>query len=87
MKEPYEIYVEMYGKIKSGGKIEKGDFGEDSETDSGGYKFEEYDKKRKLAVTLAVDDATRGNLSSVSEFEKEINRLQSSWFSACFQTR
>jgi len=71
MNEPYEIYVEMYGKIKSGGKIKPGDF---SEFD--GQKNEEYDESRKLAVSLAAQDADT-SMRTKSEFEKEINRLQS----------
>ena len=73
MREPYEIYVEMYGKIKSGGKVEPGDF---SEFD--GQKNEEYDERRKLAVSLAAEDAkNRYSMRTKSEFGEEINRLQS----------
>ncbi len=70
MKEPYEIYIEKHGKIKSGTPLQDHDYGEIGEDEG-------WDEKRKLAVSLAAEDAkNRLNMRTKSEFEEEINRLQ-----------
>jgi len=75
MTEPYEIYVEKYGKIKSGASLLDSDFGELSDPSGG---FVKYDEEHKLAVTLAAQDAKHDNLRSKVEFQEELTRLRPS---------
>ena len=71
MKEPYSIYLEKYGKVQSGNKLDRSDYCEMS-----GGAFAEYDDERRLAVSLAAQDVKmKVPLRSKSEFEEEIKRL------------
>jgi len=72
MKEPYDIYVEKFGKIKSGGELQDNDYGEGIAAN-----FENYDEVRRLAVSLAAQDADTRNMRTKSECKEELNRLQS----------
>ncbi len=74
MKEAYMIYVEKYGKVQSGNKLDKLDYGEVGPND-----FVEYDERGKLAVSLAAQDVKmKVPLRSKAEFDKEIKRLTNS---------
>ena len=71
--EPYEVYVEKFGIVKNGHTLNQADFGF---LDDDGIGFREFDKVRKLAVSLAANDAEhRLYMRTKSEFEEEINRL------------
>jgi len=74
MTEPYEIYIQKYGKIKSGTPLQDSNFGELSDPSG---DFVKYDEEHKLAVTLGAQDARTRSMRTKSEFEAEINRLQS----------
>ena len=52
MAEPYEVYVDRYCRVKSGQKLNPDDFGF---VDDVG--FQGFDEVRKLAFSLAADDA------------------------------
>ncbi len=71
--EPYEVYVERYGRVKSGQKLNPDDFG--CVDDVG---FQGFDEVRELAVSLAVDDADNNiPMRTKSEFEGFIYRVSS----------
>lgn len=57
MKELYVIYTEIYGKVRSGNKIDRADYGEHDFVDG----FKPYDERRHAAVTLAVQDVKNGD--------------------------
>lgn len=68
----HEIYVQTYGKVKSGTKITDKDFSF-SNVPNGSVPFND---KQRLAVTIAIDDQKNGEeLRSRSELEQEIKRL------------
>jgi hypothetical protein len=70
-KDAYLIYVEHFGKVKSGSQVDHGDYIEDVGVDC--------DITGHLAVSLAVLDAKTGTfLRSKSEFNEEIKRLSDS---------
>ncbi len=71
--EPYEVYVDRYCRVKSGQKLNPDDFGF---VDDVG--FQEFDEVRKLAVSLAADDADNNRpMRTKSEFEGFIYRVSS----------
>ncbi len=74
MKEHYKIYLEIYGKIQSGTKLTKRDYG--FINSNGG--FEEYDEKGMLAVSTAAQDVKTGAaIRAKNEFEEYIKNLLS----------
>jgi hypothetical protein len=71
MKDPYLIYVETFGKVKSGNKLGKLDYGEMI-----GVGFKAYDEKGTLAVSMAAQDVKiEAMMKSKKEFETEIKKL------------
>jgi hypothetical protein len=71
MKSHYEIYLEKFGKVKSGAKLEDLDYGE-----AGFEGFVDYDEKGKTAVALAAADVKESNaMRSKAELLKELTRL------------
>ncbi len=71
--EPYEVYVDRYCRVKSGQKLNPDDFGF---VDDVG--FQGFDEVRKLAFSLAADDADNNrSLRTNSEFEGFIYRVSS----------
>lgn len=73
-KEAYSIYVEKYGKVKSGAKLDREDYG--GRTAKG---FVRYDEAGQLAVSLAAQDAKEGGLlRSRTDFDEQIKRLSGS---------
>ena len=74
MSEPYKIYIENYGKVQSGTKLNRGDYGENDLVDG----FKEYDEKGMLAVSIAAQDVKMGTiLRSKKDFEEHLNDLLS----------
>jgi len=72
VKDVYMIYVEKYGKIQSGGRLEAMDYGE-MEADG----FVEYNEEGKLAVTLASQDVKMGEpIRPRTNFVEQIKRLK-----------
>ena len=71
--EPYEVYVDRYCRVKSGQKLNPDDFGF---VDDVG--FQGFDEVRKLAFSLAADDADSNRpMRTNSEFEGFIYRVSS----------
>lgn len=71
MGEPYKIYVENYGKVQSGTKLERKDYGTMSMNG-----FKEYDEKEMAAVSLAAQDVKVGTpMKSKKELEEKLNEL------------
>lgn len=71
MKEHYKIYIESYGKVQSGTKLERKDYGS---FDING--FLEYDEKEMAAVSLAAQDVKMNiPMKSKKEFEEKLNEL------------
>jgi len=69
--QPYEIYVETFGKVKSGYTLEDEDYGV-----AAGYEDSEpYDEKLKVAISLAAQDAKGGVMKSKPEFEKKLKEM------------
>lgn len=67
MKDAYIIYIEKFGKVQSGTKIEDKDYKRGSV---------EFDERGKLAVALAALDVKRNvDLRTRSAFENELKRL------------
>ena len=65
--EPYEVYVDRYCRVKSGQKLNPDDVG-----------FQGFDEVRKLAFSLAADDADNNRpMRTNSEFEEFIYRVSS----------
>lgn len=72
VKEAYKLYVEVYGRVQSGGQLSSVHYGE---TDANG-KFVQYDERRHLAISLAAQDVKKGMLlRSKADFEAHINKL------------
>ena len=56
MKYEHEIYVEIYGRVRSGDKVTKNDYGGPS-GEHGGWV--EYGEREKIAIALAVEHAKK----------------------------
>jgi len=73
MKEPFKIYIENYGKVQSGTKLERKDYGVASING-----FQEYDEKGMLAVSMAAQDVKMGaTMRTKKEFEEELAKMLS----------
>lgn len=71
MEEPYKLYILNYGKVQSGTKLEKKDYGVN--TLNG---FKEFDEKGMLAVSMAAQDVKIGKpMRSKKDFEEQLNIL------------
>ena len=67
MDDAYIIYIEKFGKIQSGAKIEDQDYKQGSI---------QFDERGTLAVALAALDVKRGvDLRTRSNFEQELKRF------------
>lgn len=71
MKEPYLLYVEAYGKVRSGSNLKNTDYGDIT---PGGIR--PYDERGTLAVSLAAQDVKSDTpMRSKSDFEEQIKKL------------
>ena len=71
MSNAYMLYVEKYGKVKSGNKLDRNDYGKSSIKG-----FVEYSNEEKLAVTLAAQDVKDEiSLRSKEDLEAQIKKL------------
>jgi len=70
--QPYEIYVETYGKVLSGYTLKDEDYGGVADY---GQDPEPYDEKLKVSISLAVQDAKKGVMKSKPEFEKKLKEM------------
>ncbi len=69
--EPYEIYIQVFGKLIGGMKMSNNDFGV-----STAKGLNPFDKKGKLAVAMAAQDVkNETSIKSEAEFTKEFDRL------------
>ena len=69
--EPYEVYIDRYCRVKGGQKLNPDDFGF---VDDVGFRG--FDEVRKLAFSLATDDADNNRpMRTKSEFEGFIYRV------------
>ena len=72
-QEAFDIYVESYGKVRSGKVLDQYDYGVLKNA-----RFREHDSNGKLAVSMAVQDLKDGKpMRTRSEFDTEFKRLQS----------
>ena len=74
MREPYEFYVEYYGRVRSGYKIKEDDYYYLEDDPSGGKERKEYDIRIKIAISMAAEHVKTpyNNMYSKSAFEKEL---------------
>jgi len=69
----HQIYMTIYGKVRSGGRLSRTD-----QQHGSGQGARPYNKRETAAVALAVDDAKKKiALRTVSEVEREVQRLLS----------
>lgn len=69
----FEIYTRILGRVRSGAVLANTDYGT-----KGLNGFTPYGEREKLAVTMAAQDVKLNKpLRSRSEFEDELDRLQS----------
>ncbi len=67
MKDPYMLYIQTFGKVQSGTKVEDKDYKRGSV---------QFDERQTLAVAVAADDAKKNiTLRTRSSFEQELKRL------------
>ncbi len=68
MRDPYILYIQTFGKVQTGTKIEDKDYRRGSVL---------FNEQQTLAVALAADDAKKNiTLRTRSSFEQELKRLQ-----------
>ncbi len=73
MREPFEFYVEYYGRVRSGYEVKDTDFYYDEDTSNGGKERKDYDVRISTAISLAAEHAkTPSNMCNKTEFEKEL---------------
>ncbi|MCK4330612.1 hypothetical protein KAX02_12315 [candidate division WOR-3 bacterium] len=72
-EDPYEVYVKTYGKVRSGHSLEDNDYR--GRVIGGKGITKEYDLPRRLAVSLAANDAKSPYMRTKSDFEEELKRL------------
>lgn len=72
MEELYSLYIEIYGKVKSGKVIEEGDYRKEPR---GGVRGNKRPLKEKLAISLAIDHAKSSGILTKEDFEEEIQKL------------
>ncbi len=73
MNNIYMIYVEKYGKVKSGNKIKAGDY-----VNIGVRGSTPYSDEGKLAVSIAVEDCKNGiPMRTKVQLEEKIKKMLS----------
>ena len=71
MNNIYMIYVEKYGKVKSGNKIKAGDY-----VDKGVKGSTPYRDEGKLAVSIAVEDCKNNKpMRTREQLEEKIKKM------------